>query len=204
MILNPFVPIEPVRLEKSDKRIKRIAKKINAIYKKSKHGLVILIGERGYGGTHMIHEFLGNKKHSYVIMNDNLAVEMPKSRIVVIDDFENLLAMNKSIKKAVVENIVNASKKQFIITKIDEKKFNLLLKELPKLKNAKKIVIPPMSFEEAKEMIIQRLNLTREKPSRSLKPFTEKELKHIWKKANGNPRIILMICSIIYNERVAR
>ena len=64
------------------------------------------------------------------------------------------------------------------------------------------IKIPKLNFDEIKELIINRLNESREQPRNDLTPFTEDELRKIHMKAKGNPRLTLLLLKPLYEQKM--
>jgi len=62
--------------------------------------------------------------------------------------------------------------------------------------------VPSLSFDEVKELVLNRLNEVRPKSKDSLEPFSVKELKTVWRKANGNPRLIMLLLAPLYEQRM--
>jgi hypothetical protein len=68
-------------------------------------------------------------------------------------------------------------------------------------KQFKKYQLDGMSKGDLKQIIINRLNLSRTTKSDSLEPFTESEYDKIYKKSKGDPRIALLICSALFDQK---
>ncbi len=68
----------------------------------------------------------------------------------------------------------------------------------------KVLEVPPLSFDEAKKLAIQRLDEVRSQGKGSLAPFTEDELRKVYNNSKGNPRLILMLLASLYEEHVKR
>jgi predicted ATPase len=64
--------------------------------------------------------------------------------------------------------------------------------------------IKPLIFPEIKELVSSRLNETRTKKSDSLAPFNEEDIREIWKKSRGNPRMVLLILANLYDIKMAK
>ena len=60
----------------------------------------------------------------------------------------------------------------------------------------------PLSYNQTKDFILVRLNEARKEKSEKLDPFNEKEVKNIWHKSKGNPRMILLLCATIYDAKI--
>ena len=75
-------------------------------------------------------------------------------------------------------------------------------KELEKQnKKFKRYELNGLSKEDIRQIIINRLNTVRNTESESLEPFTQVEYEKIYKKSRGNPRIALLICSALYDQK---
>jgi archaellum biogenesis ATPase FlaH len=70
-----------------------------------------------------------------------------------------------------------------------------------KLSNVLVFDIPPLSFEDTQKMVALRLNEIRKKKSDSITPFTENEILQVWRTANGNPKMILLLCASLYEAK---
>ena len=92
------------------------------------------------------------------------------------------------------------SKITLILTTSDD-----LLKKMAKMdahlkKYFKVLNVPPVSLDEAKKLIISRLDEVKKTGKGTIKPFTENEVEKIHKNAKGNPRIILMLLASLYED----
>lgn len=63
--------------------------------------------------------------------------------------------------------------------------------------------VKPLVFHEVKDLVLSRLNEVRTTKTQDLSPFSEKELMDVWKKSQGNPRMILLILANLYDIKMA-
>ncbi len=133
---------------------------------------------------------------------EKIQVDKPSKskKIVSIDKFElsDVLSDTKLIK---LINILLAKSKSgvgFIISCTPQTIVRLFSLS-DKLRQYSKVFnVPKLTFNQAKQLIIIRLNNIRKQKSNSLSPFNEHQIKDIWKTSNGNPRMILLLCASLY------
>jgi len=130
--------------------------------------------------------------------------EEKKDVIVFIDQFDLLAGADEEHFKNILEALKGKTIEgmTFVITltpstlkyisKLDKGFYNML----------RKFEIPPLSYEDARRLIIARLNEVREKKSDSLAPFTEEEVRELYEKSKGNPRLLLLLCSSLYDRKM--
>ncbi len=219
-IENPFLFIVPRKEDKIYGRKEFLEKVKKTVLDSLNDQVIVTInGEYGIGKTLFIERVVeGLKKRKSIkvfyfdfnlnTLNDlrNLPTEkeLKKQIVVVIDRFELILSLSDILQKKILEMMVELceAKITFIIATTDD-----LLKKIksiePRIKRYFKVLdVPKMSFEEAKELIVSRLNEIRPRKSDSLEPFTLKEVKHIYKVAKGNPRMILLLCASLLEEKI--
>lgn len=133
----------------------------------------------------------------------SLPVEKGKEIFVMIDRFELIDSMKEYEAKKLLELIIEFSEQglTFLLATTDEG-----LKTAKKLSNefsGRTIAyhLPMLDYKHAKKMVVDRLNSVREKESESTAPFTDDELRQIWKKSGGNPRMMLMLCASLYEQK---
>ncbi len=216
---NPFLFITP--REKSDELIGRFDfyEKIKKTVLESldEHAIITINGDFGMGKSLFVEKVLAelsNKKMLKLItldfslntLNDlrNIPSEKAagKQIIVIIDRFELLLSLSNNLQEKIVQlmNDLCKAKITLIITSSDD-----LLKKMAKMdaglkKYFKVLEVPPISFDEAKKLAIQRLDEARSKGKGSLAPFTEDEVRKVYNNSKGNPRLILMLLASLYEE----
>ena len=184
-----------------------------------KQAIITINGEYGIGKTlfieRVVNELKKRKRIKLYYFDFNLNTlndlrDLPteeaikKQIVVVIDRFELILSLSDIIQKKILQLMVDLCKAKitFIIASSDD-----LLKRLkninPEIKRYFKVLnVPKMSYEEARKLIVSRLNEIRPNKSDSLEPFTEDEIKHIYKKAKGNPRLILLLCASLLEKKL--
>ncbi|MBN1924039.1 MAG: hypothetical protein JW791_04755 [Nanoarchaeota archaeon] len=129
--------------------------------------------------------------------------ELKKQIVVTIDRFELILSLSNILQNKILKIMTDLvkSKITLIITTSDD-----LLKKIkniePKIKSFFKVLnVPPMNFEETKRLIVSRLNESRKKKSDSIEPFTNDEVKQIYKNSKGNPRMVLLLCASLFEDK---
>lgn len=208
---NPFSNIVPRKNEEviNTDFIKAAADKIKAHFKDKK--LVVFEGDYGMGKTLYLWSIYKRLKtgKEFIRLSDNLVnilrLKTPvRNRTMIIDNFDlteglgdkQVYDLSEELLKLINGGtVVIIAARRDIIRRIMQA--NPLLRPL-----VNKIKIPGLTFEEAKSLVIRRLNEERSAPSKSIKPFTENELEEIWRKSHGNPRTILMLCKYLYDQRM--
>ena len=219
-ITNPFLFITPrsqdLLVGRRDflKKIKSTV--VNSLKEKT---IVTINGDFGIGKTLFVEKAIKELKSrkniklysydfNFNILNElrNLPSEkkVKKQIIVIIDRFELILSLSSVLQEKILKIMAELSEAKItlIITSSDD-----LLKRLkrikPSIKKYFKILnVPSMTFEETKRLIISRLNESRPKSKDSLHPFTTQEVKQIFKTSRGNPRMVLMLCAGLFEEKV--
>jgi len=208
---NPFLPIV------ADKDQKLIGKKLedskNLIKEiKNQKRLIIILGEYGSGKSLFVDaikdtfskQFKVTELVCYLDILDQLnkiAETKGKKSLIIIDKLE--LCIDNEIFKQLVEKIKELFSKgnYIILTSTPETKKDIE-KAFGDINEKILYLVPNLDFEETKELVINRLNsIQKNKAIRSLYPFTEKEIKEIWSKSKGNPRLILMLCASLYESK---
>lgn len=208
--MNPFLSISP----KKDNPLFGIdISKIKYYAKKISEGntIVIISGQLGSGKSAVvmaIEKALPRTMHKVKLicspgLNESLkSIKVKGKTVIIIEKFYMAVAFGEKELKAILNTIGEMLNKNtsFIITSTPE-----LAATIPqlseKIKNVHIFDVPQLSFEDAKKLIIWRLNQVREKESESLEPFTESELMHIWKTSKGNPKMILLLCASLYDAK---
>ncbi len=211
---NPFINITSSGNEKVIDRVKeRIELQVSlndALY----YGkLIVLKGQQGVGKSTLINSIikdLARSNNISVVKEDftpsiynklrMLTINPAKRALIVLDDFNNveLLDKNSQIK---VLNLMDELAQRMAILLIEsrdegvEKDFKRLGKKFEKHE------ITGLTHDDLRQIIIDRLNMVRPIPQVSLGPFTEDEYNKIFKKSGGNPRIALLICSALYDQK---
>lgn len=219
IVNNPFLFITP-RLKDSLIGRKDFVAKIKSTIMKSldDKAIVVVSGDFGIGKSLFVEKVildLKSKKNlkiysydfNFNILNDLRALPSEKKSkkqfLVVIDKFDLILSLSSMLQKKILNIMADLceAKVTFIISSTAEvlnkvKGLDLKIKKYFKVLN-----VPSMNFEETKELILSRLNEVRPKKSDSLHPFTLDEVKEIYKNSKGNPRIILMLCAGLFEEK---
>lgn len=208
MMENPFMSIIPREEEKAvgvnKQQIKELLNK-----NKGKWTVFIVSGEYGSGKSLVISEIekqIKGAKIEKIIysreMGSGIRALREKKKIVVeIDKFELSETTKDETLRVLLDTVANVSEGgvTFIIS-VTPKTLSRLFSLSQKFKNTSIVYnMPPLSYEEAREMVVSRLNEVRNKDSASIEPFTDAELKEIWRKSNGNPRLILLLCATMFD-----
>ncbi len=214
---NPFLTIVP---EEKDSLIDReqVLKDLEQKTIESLKGGTLIILSAGYGmGKSIVKDHFKEKIKKKVriielnftnqIADDirNLPSEDKRDILVVIERFDLIDVMDAENKRKVTDLIIERNNKglTFLILCIPEVVNRLFNMNGEFEKRSQIITLSAMTFEEAREMVISRLNTARKK-SDSLEPLTEHELKEIWKKSRGNPRMILLLCATLYDKKMVK
>ncbi len=211
---NPFINITSSGNEKVINRVKeRVELQVSlndALY----HGkLIILKGQQGVGKSTLIHAIIKDLSRSSnidVVKEEftpsiynklrTLTFNPTKKALIVLDDFNNIELLDKNSQLKVLNLMDELAQKMAII--LIESRDEGVEKEFKKLgKNFEKHELRGLSESDLKQIIIDRLNMVRPIARNSLEPFTEEEYGKIFKRSGGNPRIALLICSALYDQK---
>ncbi len=211
---NPFISIT---YSKSDTVVDRVNEKIELLImlnEAMEHGgIIVLKGDPGMGKSTIISTLESELKKSKniemikeeftpLIYNKirNLHIDPTKKTLVILDDFNNIEMVDKLSQQRIVDMLYNLGQKIAIM--LVENRTEGVEKDLEKQgKNFKRYEIKGLSKEDIKQIIINRLNSVRKSKSDSLDPFTSQEFEKIYKKSRGNPRISLLICSALFDQK---
>ncbi len=211
---NPFISIT---YSENDILVDRVNERIEIlilINEAMEHGgIIVLQGAPGMGKSTLltaIEKELEKSKNIDVIREEftpmvynkirNLDIKPPKKLVIELDDFNNIEMLEKLSQQRVIDLLYNLSQKIAVL--MVENRENGVEKELKaQSKQFKKYNLAGLSKEDLKQIVINRLNSVRAIKSDSLEPFTEAEYEKIYKKARGNPRIALLICSALYDQK---
>jgi len=214
---NPFLFIVPRKDEKIINMKKFRENLREELDKCIKGGVVIsLVGDYGSGKTLLLREVkrYAKRRKNCEVIEFNVAHDIldkvfslreeKKDVIIFIDQFDLLAGVDEEHFKNILEALrgktiegmtfviaLTPSTLKYI-SKLDKGFYNML----------RKFEIPPLSYEDAKKLIITRLNEVREKESDSLAPFTEEEVRELYEKSKGNPRLLLLLCSSLYDRKM--
>ncbi len=211
---NPFISIT---YSENDILVDRVNERIEIlilINEAMEHGgIIVLQGAPGMGKSTLltaIEKELEKSKNIDVIREEftpmvynkirNLDIKPPKKLVIELDDFNNIEMLEKLSQQRVIDLLYNLSQKIAVL--IVENREDGVEKALKsQSKQFKKYNLAGLSKEDLKQIVINRLNSVRAIKSDSLEPFTEAEYEKIYKKARGNPRIALLICSALYDQK---
>ena len=195
---NPFLYIVPKEEEKLIEfegiNVENIVEEIN------KGGIILIVGEHGSGKSQLIRELIKRTNGKLIGFTTNIIDEIrnTKEKILYIEDFDLINGFSVEKQKRIISLISDKSEMgtTFVIecTPSIAKRF--------KFKNEREFYMPKLTLDAAKKIIIERLNTVREEKSNDISPFTEKEIEEAWKKSNGNPRMLLMLLSTLYDIKV--
>ena len=130
----------------------------------------------------------------------NLDVGIGKKVLLILDDFNNIEMIDKLSQQRVIDLIYNLSQRAAIM--LVENRDDGVERELEKQgKNFRKYELKGLSKETMKQIVINRLNGGKNTRSESVTPFTNSEFDKIYNKSRGNPRIALLICSAMYDQK---
>jgi type II secretory pathway predicted ATPase ExeA len=214
---NPFLSIVPRRNEKIIDMVS-IVKELRELVTEALKGDVLIVLKGGYGsGKTLISEHLAKflkKKNVEVrrltctqeIMDDIRAIpdEHKKDIFVVVDGLEVCMGMGEVMTNKLLDLLMERSSKglTFLLECTPDvlERFCSLNRRFEKFSMV--VNIMPIGYDEARELVVSRLNEIRERKSESVEPFTEDELKKYWETSHGNPRMILMLCQSMYDRKV--
>lgn len=178
--------------------------------------VVAIVGSHGSGRTHFlkgISAILEKKKskikpiyHSFTPDLLKKLASMPaeksfkKEVVLLLDNLDFITELHPDLILKTSQILLNLSRNGFTIVAAMTKETLLRIEQVDRdFKNSVDVLeIPSLTFSEAKQIVLERLK------SKSLSPFTESEIKDIWKKSNGNPKMILLFCSYMYKERMKK
>ena len=209
---NPFLDIvhtgdeKVIMDQKALKKIKSLSKELV-----KNRPVIFIVGEFGSGKTLVEKEIEKGIPKKFekkkLIFSVDLANELKaipakrkKELIVFIDKFElsNVLSDEKLKKLLNLIHKTSLAGVGYIIT-CTPSTIARVFSLSDKLKSYSKVFnVPPLTLEQTKKLIIERLNKVRRKKSNSLEPFTMKHVKNIWQASKGNPRMILLLCASLY------
>jgi hypothetical protein len=202
---NPFLEIHPKKEEKlfgiTPGLIKEYVKKLTV-----PGTIVILSGGFGAGKSVValkIEKELKKINKVKLICSPDLVQGLMNTKkkgktVVFVEKFYLCLALGERSIKRIIDTIGEMAGKgfSFLITATPE-----LAATIPqlsdKLKGVVSFELPPLSLEDAKRLISARLG-------GKLDPFTEDEVRHVWRTSNGNPKMILLLCASLYDAKAAR
>jgi len=208
---NPFnlvVPRDEEELINED-----FLKKLSADIKKrvSDRRFIVLEGYYGTGKSlylKRLYKRLKTKKQELDFTEVIVTVlegKVPvKNKSLFIKNFDLMQGLNDDQVFRLAQAILKLTKEGMIILAACRKETLKKLYEANPLIRSKtnRIALPSLSFEQVRDLIIKRLNEFRPKPNESLEPFTISELRVIWRKAKGNPRLIMLLLAPLFEQRM--
>lgn len=219
IVRNPFLYITPRNKDLLIGRIEFLKKVEKTVLSSLDKPVIVAVnGEFGIGKTLFIEKAIKKleKKKSIKLydfdfnlntLNDlrNIPTEkkLKKQIVIVVDRFELILSLTPEIQKKILKIMGELSKaKVTIIIATSSSLIKKVINLDSSIKRYFKILnVPALNFDETKELILSRLNESRPKKSNKLEPFTNKEVKMIHKQAKGNPRLVLLLCATLFEEK---
>ncbi len=200
-IKNPFLYITPREEQKiaNEKFTNNLIKTV----KRMKKGILIISGTYGSGKSQYLYEIKKQlkklrKKVAFLIVSPNLLFELQslvkRKDYIIIDSFDLILGIVE--KDRIIDFILKESeKKPFIIACLPE-----TLNKIKELKKKAKVKeIPPLSLKEAKKLLELKV---KEAGLKLNEVFTANEIKKMWEKSRGNPRILIMIAQSMFDAKM--
>lgn len=209
--MNPFEQITP-RAEElmiNEGFLKELSKKIKEQIKNKR--IIIIQGDYGTGKSLYLNRLYDrlNTKKDLIPFNEmitNVLVnKVPvKNKSLFIDDFDLIKGLSDDGVFDLAESMINLIKQEMIIVIACRKESIKRLFYINPLIQSKsqKIRVPRLNYTQATELILKRLNETRRKPTDDLDPFTKQEIKIVLQKADGNPRLLMLLLKPLYEQRM--
>jgi len=208
---NPFNLIVPRddELMINEKSLKAISDKIKDRITSRK--LVILEGDYGSGKSlylKRLHGRLKTKKETINFTDVIITVlegKVPvKNKSVFIENLDLLHGFKKDQVYRFSKALIKLLDKGMIVLAACRKDTLSMLYEANPLIRSKtnRIKIPHLSFDQAKKLVVNRLNESRSNYEDDIEPFSNHELRTIWHKTNGNPRLLLLLLGPLYDQRM--
>lgn len=211
---NPFINITSTGREKVVDRVNERIELQLYINDGLTHGkLIIIKGNPGIGKSTLLNTVINDLKKDakmditkeeftpsvYNRLRTINIVPM-KKMLIVLDDFNNIELLDRGSQSKVLNLIDELAQKSCVI--VVENRNEGAEKDLKKLgKRFEKFEIAGLQRSDLRQLIIDRLNMVRPVPRDNLDPFTEDEYDKIFRKSGGNPRIALLICSALYDQK---
>ena len=204
--VNPFASVAPRKKEFAPEKKKIVEDVIKEIKKNS---FFVIYGERGVGRTLIVEKiveyFKKKQKVEFFDFDKGLLYNLKKREqsdaksIIVVETVE---IVDNEFLDCIFEELIELHRRgNTIIITTTVETFNFLKSKKVLRRVITSYKIPNLTYDESRDMIVERLNEVRTKKSDSVEPFTEKEVRYIWKKSKGNPKMILLICSFLYHTK---
>jgi len=209
--MNPFNNIVPQadELLVNEDLIKEMSERIREHIALKR--LIVVEGEYGSGKTHFLTRLYSRLKTKKELLDFTdvitkvLEAKVPvKNKSIFIKNFDLSVGLNDEQLTALGDVLLKSINAGVIIV-ISARKATVrrLFKINPLLMSKhQRIKVQPLPFDDAKKLVLMRLNSVRKEPISDLSPFTEKELRMIWKKSSGNPRLLLLLLMPLYDQRM--
>lgn len=211
---NPFIVITSTGKETVVDRIKeKVELQLYINDAINQGGLIILKGEPGAGKSTLLNWVLTDlkKKGDLQIIKDDFtpsiynklrAINLSpnKKMLIMLDDFNNLELLDRPGQEKVVKLISELSLRIGVLL-IENRKEGVERDFKALGHKFVKFELKGLAHDDLEKLIINRLNLSRDVPTEQLDPFAPDEFDKIFKKSLGNPRIALLICATLYDQK---
>ncbi|MGC8681987.1 MAG: AAA family ATPase [Candidatus Acidifodinimicrobium sp.] len=216
MLNNPFIVITSTENDKVVDRVRERAElqlAINDLLHKN-GGIIVVYGPPGIGKSTIINWVAADlkRKEDLSVMKEEFGLTVfnklktfnippDKKAIMILDDFNNLDLLDRQTQNKILDLIIELSKKIVVIV-VDnrDKPVHKQLSSLGK-EAVKELKVESMNKNDILQMIANRLNLVRPVPSSDIAPFTKEEIDKIYHKSDGNPRVVLLILSTLFDKK---
>ncbi len=215
MLNNPFIVITSTENDKVVDRVRERAElqlAINDLLHKN-GGIIVIHGAPGIGKSTVVNWVTADlkKKENLSVMKEEFGltvfnklktfnISTDKKAIIILDDFNNLDLLDRQTQNKILDLIVELSKRIVVIL-VDNRE-DAVRKQLSKLGGGiKELKLESMSKEDILQIIANRLNMVRPVPSSEVTPFTKEEIDRIYHKSGGNPRVVLLILSTLFDKK---
>jgi hypothetical protein len=208
---NPFELVVPRtdELMVDEKELKEASEKIKEKIDNKK--LIVIEGDYGSGKSlylKRLYERLKTKKQLFSF-NEAIVVALEtkvpvKKKTLFIKSFDLMQGLSDDRLFRLTNAMLELLKKDMmILITCRSDTLKKLYKINPLLRSrTNRIRIPKMTYEDARKLVINRLNEARKEKQDSLSPFSDKELKKVWRKSKGNPRLLLLLLRPLYEQRM--
>ena len=216
MLNNPFIVITSTENDKVVDRVRErveLQLAINDLLHKN-GGIIVVYGPPGIGKSTIINWVTADlkRKEDLSVMKEEFGLTVfnklktfnippDKKAIIILDDFNNLDLLDRQTQNKILDLIIELSKKIVVIV-VDnrDKPVHKQLSSLEK-ETVKELKVESMNKNDILQMIANRLNLVRPVPSSDIAPFTKEEIDKVYHKSDGNPRVVLLILSTLFDKK---